>query len=42
MSSLGFCNLDEAFNTSSKLKKKSKGRYNKVDDKIDDNMMEKY
>ena len=41
MSSLGFCNLDEAFNTSSKLKKKSKGRYNKVDDKIDDNMMEK-
>ena len=22
MSSLGFCNLDEAFNTSSKLKKK--------------------
>ena len=41
MSSLGFCNLDEAFNTSSKLKKKGKGRYNKVDDKIDDNMMEK-
>jgi hypothetical protein len=41
MSSLGFCNLDEAFNTSSKLKKKGKGRYSKVDDKIDDNMMEK-
>jgi len=39
MSSLGFCNLDEAFNTSSKLKKKGKGRYNKMDNKIDDNMM---
>jgi hypothetical protein len=41
MSSLGFCNLDEAFNTSSKLKKKGRGRYSKVDDKIDDNIMEK-
>ena len=41
MSSLGFCNLDEAFNTSSKLKKKGKNRYSKVDDKIDDNIMEK-
>ena len=45
MSSLGFCNLDEAFNTSSKLKKKGKGRYSKVDsdidNKIDDSLMEK-
>ena len=44
MSSLGFCNLDEAFNTSSKLKKKGRGRYSKVDsddNKIDDSLMEK-
>ena len=41
MSSLGFCNLDEAFNTSSKLKKKGKNRYSRVNDKIDDGMMEK-
>jgi len=41
MSSLGFCNLDEAFNTSSKLKKKGKNRYSKVNDKMDDNIMEK-
>ena len=41
MSSLGFCNLDEAFNTSSKLKKRGKNRYSKIDNKIDDGMMEK-
>ena len=40
MSSLGFCNLDEAFNTNTKLKKKGR-KYTKVDNKIDDNMMEK-
>ena len=35
--SLNFCPLEDAFNSSSKLKKKSKGRYSKVDDtKIDD------
>ena len=41
MSTLGFCNLDEAFNTSSKLKKRGKNRYSKIDNKIDDGMMEK-
>ena len=40
MSSLGFCNLDEAFNTSSKLKKKGRGRYSKVDSDIDDNKID--
>jgi len=40
MSTLGFCNLDEAFNTNTKLKKKGR-KYTKVDNKIDDNMMEK-
>ena len=30
--SLNFCPLEDAFNSSSKLKKKGKGRYSKVDD----------
>ena len=41
MSSLNFCPLEDAFNSSSKLKKKGKGRYAKVDDKIDDATLEK-
>jgi hypothetical protein len=42
MSSLNFCPLEDAFNNSSKLKKKGKGRYSKVDDtKIDDATLEK-
>ena len=41
MSSLNFCPLEDAFNNSSKLKKKGKGRYAKVDDKIDDATLEK-
>ena len=42
MSSLNFCPLEDAFNSSSKLKKKGKGRYSKVDDtKIDDATLEK-
>ena len=40
--SLNFCPLEDAFNSSSKLKKKGKGRYAKVDDtKIDDATLEK-
>lgn len=40
--SLNFCPLEDAFNSSSKLKKKGKGRYSKVDDtKIDDATLEK-
>ena len=40
--SLNFCPLEDAFNGSSKLKKKGKGRYSKVDDtKIDDATLEK-
>jgi hypothetical protein len=40
--SLNFCPLEDAFNNSSKLKKKGKGRYSKVDDtKIDDATLEK-
>ena len=39
--SLNFCPLEDAFNNSSKLKKKGKGRYAKVDDKIDDATLEK-
>ena len=38
MSSLGYCNLDEAFNTSSKLKKKGK-KYSKIP--TDDDTMDK-
>ena len=41
MSSLNFCNLEDAFNSNTKLKKKSKGRYSRVDDKIDDSTLEK-
>ena len=41
MSSLNFCSLEDAFNSTSKLKKKGKGRYSKVDDKIDDATLEK-
>ena len=41
MSSLNFCLLEDAFNNSSKLKKKGKGRYSRVDDKIDDTTLEK-
>ena len=39
--SLNFCPLEDAFNSSSKLKKKGKGRYSKVDNKIDDATLEK-
>ena len=39
--SLNFCPLEDAFNSSSKLKKKGKGKYSKVDDKIDDVTLEK-
>lgn len=39
--SLNFCPLEDAFNSNSKLKKKGKGRYAKVDDKIDDATLEK-
>lgn len=41
MSSLNFCSLEDAFNSNSKLKKKGKGRYAKVDNKIDDATLEK-
>ena len=41
MSSLNFCPLEDAFNNTTKLKKKGKGRYAKVDDKIDDATLEK-
>ena len=42
MSSLNFCSLEDAFNNNTtKLKKKGKGRYAKVDDKIDDATLEK-
>ena len=42
MSSLNFCSLEDAFNNNTtKLKKKGKSRYAKVDDKIDDVTLEK-
>ena len=42
MSSLNFCSLEDAFNkNTTKLKKKGKSRYAKVDDKIDDTTLEK-
>ena len=42
MSSLNFCSLEDAFNNNTtKLKKKGKSRYAKVDDKIDDTTLEK-
>ena len=41
MSSLNFCSLEDAFNNNTKLKKKGKGRYAKVDDKIDNATLEK-
>jgi len=42
MSSLNFCSLEDAFNNNTtKLKKKGKSRYAKVDDKIDDATLEK-
>ena len=42
MSSLNFCSLEDAFNNNTtKLKKKGKSRYAKVDDKIDDSTLEK-
>ena len=42
MSSLNFCSLEDAFNNNTtKLKKKGKSRYAKVDDKIDNATLEK-